>query len=81
MSRAPELISDLIVCSVSGLVLLQLLLPLPELALRVADVATEAVAVEVVIAARLGERLPVLKTCSAQRSMNRSTSIFSRCRL
>lgn len=64
------LISDLIVCSVSGLVLLQLLLPLPELPFRVADVATEAVGVEVVVAARLGERLSLLKTPGMNRSMN-----------
>lgn len=64
------LISDLIVCSVSGLVLLQLLLPLSELSFRVADVATEAVWVEVVVAARLGELLSLLKTHSETRSMN-----------
>lgn len=56
------LISDLIVCSVSGFVLLQLLLPLLELSLRVADVAPEAVGVEIMVAARLGEPLSLLKT-------------------
>lgn len=52
--------SDLVVCPLSGLVFLQLLLPLPQLALRVADVAAQAVAVEVVVAAGLSERLPLL---------------------
>lgn len=64
------LISDLIVCSVSGLVLLQLLLPLPELPFRVADVASEAVGVEVVVTARLGKPLTLLKTPGMNRSMN-----------
>lgn len=56
--------SDLVVCPLSGLVFLQLLLALPQLALRVADVAAQAVAVEVVVAAGLGERLPLLDKTS-----------------
>lgn len=55
-------ITDLMVRSVSGLVLLQLLLPLAELALRVADVAAETMAVEVVVAAGFGEGLALLNT-------------------
>lgn len=64
--------SDLVVRPVSGLVLLQLLLPLTELALRVAGVAAEAVTVEVVIAAGLSERLSLLKTNRTHRSSRTS---------
>lgn len=56
--------SDLVVCLLSGLVLLQLLLALLQLALRVADVAAQAVAVEVVVAAGLGEHLALLDQTS-----------------
>lgn len=58
---------NLKICPVSGLVLLQLLLPLSELALGVADIAAEAVAVEVVVAARLGERLALLDKKATKR--------------
>lgn len=54
----------LVVRPLSGLVLLQLLLPLPQLALRVAGVAAQAVAVEVVVAAGLGKRLALLDKTS-----------------
>lgn len=54
--------SDLVLRSLPGLVLLQLLLPLLELLLRVADVAAEAVGVEIVVAAGLGEGLPLLRS-------------------
>lgn len=61
---------------VSGLVLLQLLLPLPELALGVADVAAEAVAVEVVVAARLGERLALLDKKATKRGSSAAHYIY-----
>lgn len=63
--------------SVSGLVLLQLLLPLPELPLRVAHVAAEAVGVEVVVAAGLCERLSLLKTKSMNEFTHESFSLDS----
>lgn len=59
-----------------GLVLLQLLLPLAELALRVAGVAAQAVAVEVVVAAGLGEGLALLERRIGKNARKRSDSLF-----